>query len=400
MFRSDGIESMITSGTEGDLIVWDLTKQRLIGTMQQSHRGAITGIGCIAGEPLMISAGEDNSLRTWIFDRPDGLGRQLVLRDGHSQSATTVQFHGAAGEWLLSASADGTVRAFSVTKDTKQQNFGSAGTMSRAKAKRTHRDLDDIRLPPVIALATGTSRESAWDNVLCIHANSPIVTSWTTRRQSIGSHCFIHHRFETQPELSCVYASAITITECGNFALIGMSSGHVDCFNIQSGRHRGMLIDSSLLTDNGKKIRRAHASIVNALCSDALNQLVISACDQGKLKFWRLKSKSLLKTLDVGRAITKMCLNRNNALLGVALSNGAIGVVDIQLQRVVRRFNDAHTGCSVTALTFNFDGHWLISTDDAGYLKVIAVFCNLQQSNINMFALFRCGNCQPRISSM
>ena len=39
----------------------------------------------------------------------------------------------------------------------------------------------------------------------------------------------------------CVMATmqCVTITSCGNFAIIGMNTGHVEMFNIQSGIHRG-----------------------------------------------------------------------------------------------------------------------------------------------------------------
>ena len=32
-----------------------------------------------------------------------------------------------------------------------------------------------------------------------------------------------------------------TITSCGNFAVLGMNTGHVEVFNMQSGLHRGVL---------------------------------------------------------------------------------------------------------------------------------------------------------------
>ena len=31
----------------------------------------------------------------------------------------------------------------------------------------------------------------------------------------------------------------VDITSCGNFAVIGYSTGHVDVYNMQSGLHRG-----------------------------------------------------------------------------------------------------------------------------------------------------------------
>ena len=31
----------------------------------------------------------------------------------------------------------------------------------------------------------------------------------------------------------------VTLTGCGNFVLLGMSTGHIEMFNVQSGIHRG-----------------------------------------------------------------------------------------------------------------------------------------------------------------
>ncbi|KAJ1374070.1 hypothetical protein KIN20_036663 [Parelaphostrongylus tenuis] len=65
---------------------------------------------------------------------------------------------------------DGSVRKYMVNVETMRQKLGTAGTMSRSVAKKRHIPLESIRLPPVIDLAIGWSREAAWDNVLCRHA--------------------------------------------------------------------------------------------------------------------------------------------------------------------------------------------------------------------------------------
>ena len=40
------------------------------------------------------------------------------------------------------------------------------------------------------------------------------------------------------PPLSC-YLQCCCVSGCGNFTIIGMSTGHVEMFNMQSGLHRG-----------------------------------------------------------------------------------------------------------------------------------------------------------------
>jgi len=69
------------------------------------------------------------------------------------------------------------------------------------------------------------------------------------------------------------------LTHCGNFVIIGYSSGDIERFNIQSGLHRATYGSP------------AHKMAVRGLASDNLNQTVISGCSEGLLKFWSFKGK-------------------------------------------------------------------------------------------------------------
>lgn len=91
-FRTDGEETMTTSSESGALAIWNLNKRTLIGQVPDAHCGAITRIHYLDGEPLMVSAGVDNTLKTWINDMGDGMPRQLVLLEGHSKPVTAVKF--------------------------------------------------------------------------------------------------------------------------------------------------------------------------------------------------------------------------------------------------------------------------------------------------------------------
>lgn len=91
-FRNDGEETMTTASENGTLAIWNLNKRSLLGQLSDAHRGSITGIYYVNGEPLMISAGVDNTLKTWINDMGDGMPRQLVLLDGHHKPITAIKF--------------------------------------------------------------------------------------------------------------------------------------------------------------------------------------------------------------------------------------------------------------------------------------------------------------------
>ncbi|VDL84078.1 unnamed protein product [Nippostrongylus brasiliensis] len=221
-FRNDGKPLMTTADVGGDIVVWNLEKRQLVGKIIDVHHAAVTELYFMPGEPIMVSASADNSLRTWVLDGGDDMPRQLIILEGHA-------------EGVLSSGLDGSVRKHMVNVETMRQKLGTAGTMSRAQAKKKHIPVDVIRLEPVIDIALGWSREAAWDNVLCRHKDTLVVTTWTTRKNAQGTHKLVHKRFLTSDTFSGAIATAIALSPCGNFAFIGYSTGHVDQFNVQSG---------------------------------------------------------------------------------------------------------------------------------------------------------------------
>lgn len=53
----------------------------------------------------------------------------------------------------------------------------------------------DVRLPPIVEIDVGKIRAAVWDNVICRHENSPLVSTWSTRRSARGLHLVIPFAF-------------------------------------------------------------------------------------------------------------------------------------------------------------------------------------------------------------
>ena len=49
----------------------------------------------------------------------------------------------------------------------------------------------------------------------------------------------LFNRFKDNKQYINACATCCDVSSCGNFAVIGYSTGHVDTFNMQSGLHRG-----------------------------------------------------------------------------------------------------------------------------------------------------------------
>lgn len=64
------------------------------------------------GEIYLTEIGEINDalFQMWIFDMPDGTGRLLRVREGHSLPPTTVKFH--RNDQIFSAGTDSSLRVF------------------------------------------------------------------------------------------------------------------------------------------------------------------------------------------------------------------------------------------------------------------------------------------------
>jgi len=150
-----------------------------------------------------------------------------------------------------------------------------------------------------------------------------------------------HERFSTDPNLLNSFASSICISNCGNFVLIGYSSGHVDVFNMQSGKYKFSLESKKFLEEekskttttknvNSNKNTRAHDSLVAGIALDILNRNVVTGSADGKIYFWKFGNPSILRSImKVASGVQLFRLDLLNSLLAVGLANGEVGIVDI-----------------------------------------------------------------------
>ncbi|OAX77241.1 hypothetical protein ACJ72_08463 [Emergomyces africanus] len=131
---------MATASTDsGDITMWDLNNGgRITGVLRDAHESSssssssseepgISRIEFLNGQPVLISTGTDNALRSWIFDESpfSPIPRPLHSRSGHSAPITTLRFLPASsddsdtvGKWILSASKDRSLWGLSLRKDS------------------------------------------------------------------------------------------------------------------------------------------------------------------------------------------------------------------------------------------------------------------------------------------
>ncbi|XP_030049327.1 WD repeat-containing protein 36 [Microcaecilia unicolor] len=354
-FRTDGHPVMAAGSPVGHIGLWDLEEKKLIGQMRDSHSAAIAGLTFVHGEPLLITNGADNAIRVWIFDGPGGIGRLLMFRMGHSAPPTKIRYHGQNGQQILSAGQDGTLQSFSTVHEKYNKNLGR-GSINKKKSKRKGLKYDTLKLPHITTFASETARQSDWDGIVACHQGYVSCTTWNYQKTSMGAHKLKPERLKKNKPLH-IYATAVDITSCGNFAVIGLSTGDVDKYNIQSGIHRGHYGDG-----------KAHEGAVRGVAVDGLNQLTVTAGSDGQMKFWKFKTFVLVHSLDLSSPPNVVFLQRDSAMLGIASDDFSISVVDIEIRKIVRKFS-GHKG-QINDMTFSPDGRWLITASMDCCIKV------------------------------
>ncbi|KAH8382540.1 hypothetical protein KR009_004054 [Drosophila setifemur] len=357
-FRTDGPPILVSACSNGFMAFWNLEERKLAGQLH-AHEDQVTTAICLPSEPVVFTTSPDNSMKLFVFDMPDGGARQLRIREGHTKPPLCIRYHGNSGISILSSGEDSTLRVFSTISESLNRSMGRATYNPKATKAKNRFQHDKYIMPPILEFTSDTAREKEWDNIAAIHAGIIQTTTWTFHKNRIGQHRLVPPQFQNkfrtnfQSETTC-----IVLTHCGNFVIIGYSSGHIERFNIQSGLHRASYGSPG------------HKMAVRGLVSDNLNQSVISGCSEGLLKFWNFKGK-VDKPVAVLRLADGICLmrqHRESSMLALGLETFKVYVIDMHTRVIVRKFV-GHTA-RLNDMTFSPDSRWLISASMDSTIKV------------------------------
>lgn len=287
--RKDGVMATATIES-GDITFWDLNKGgRIMGILRSAHnppsqagpsvRGGVSKIEFLAGQPVVVTSGRDNSLRTWIFDEQpfSAIPRILHSRSGHAAPVTSLQFlpsdfdgSDAGNKWLLSAGQDRSLWGWSLRRDGQSTELSQGNIRKKAKKfgilandmkNGPTTSLDDLKAPEITCIACSLNRDggmgampgkqpmwqksqdrrnkpsdaelsgmTGWESVVTAHKNDPYARTWFWGRKRAGRWAF--------PTSDRTDVSTVAMSPCGTFAVVGSTGGGIDMFNLQSGLHR------------------------------------------------------------------------------------------------------------------------------------------------------------------
>ncbi|XP_039750603.1 WD repeat-containing protein 36 [Pararge aegeria] len=346
-FRMDGVPIMITGSAKGNLVMWDLEEKKVKSQIQSAHFSSIAGLQCLMSEPLMVTNSQDNSLKMWIFDMPDGGARLLKKREGHALPPNLVRYCEPTGENILAAGRDSSLHIMNTVTETFNKSMGRASKNRKASKKKKRNQVDSLILPSITKLSSCMQRDKQWDSIASLHENKYLTSTWSYNKICMGKHIL------KPPEMEKgVLATCLTVTHCGNFVVIGYSNGQVHKFNMQSGIYRGHY---------GKENRKAHKGALRGVETDLCNQRVITVGADDKLKFWHFKdATSPYHVLRLDESVNMTKCHRDSGLLALANEDFSITLVDIDTMNVVRKF-EGHIG-KINDIDFDCQSRWLVTS--------------------------------------
>ncbi len=398
-------------------------------------RGGVSKVEFLPGQPVIMTGGRDNSLKSWIFDEVpfSPIPRILHMRSGHAAPVNCLQFlpsdfDGAEGgnKWLLSGGQDRSLWGWSLRRDGQSSELSQGALRKKAKkfgllagsalSNGPTTTLDDLKAPEITSIASSLNRDggigalpgkqaiwqkgfdksrasnaetsgtTGWESVVTAHKNDPWARTWFWGRKRAGRWAF-----QTGDGQN---VSAVAISPCGTFALVGSEGGSIDMFNLQSGVHR-QRFPSRLTPAQAKqleiqRLRQAdsvsqlqsqankgfapgtgkHTAAVTGIVVDSMNKLVISCSLDGSIKFWNFMTGQLLDRIDWApmTKITGCRYYAGSDLIALSCDDLSIRVVDIETKKTVREF----WGCQdkINDFCFSNDGRWIVAASQDSVVRV------------------------------
>lgn len=451
-FRTDssavqyGIAPMAVGKDDGSITVWDLQESEsngrtILTELETAHAGGVSHVYYLPQEPLLLSIGAtSNSLLLHIFDNPDHSARLLRFRRGHSSPSNMIRYLHASGsgirpmdgtdaqacQILSGGGQDRSLRVFSTARTVLDKEY-SQGRGIAKKAKRLKVEESELKSPPIEEVAVSQVRSRDWGNVVTRHTNHSFCYVWSSLQGAQSGPILRQPNWNVssrrQPPPPDTNATAVCISTCGHFCLVGTRGGVIYKYNIQSGHPRGSYpkkftelhekkkghriagdVNRTLKSLEKKmklnfraanlekekkeaersavttavfeeKIKRAShiGYAVTGIAVDSINKTVLTVGRDSKLVLWHFVTHAPHKAspYQLPGPATKLAHVKESNLAAIALEDYSTLLFDCAALTVVRRFGkgNGHVG-PITDLGFTPDGRSLLTSSLDSTIRV------------------------------
>lgn len=335
-FRSDGVQLLSLATANGDVFFYDLDTKKRVQSLRNFEKNHTASVAFLPGQPVLVVSGSNNELSEYVFDPPltvNGGHRARLLRrrGGHSAPPSCILFDEET-HFVISGALDGSMWMFSLRKDSQSRKFGNSKI--------------DKRLSGGVTCMAYSPRKE-WPTLITVNSGEKEAFTWDAVKGSFGAI--------TLPTPDGSLVKQVAVSNCGNFGLIGSSSGRIVAYNLQSGLKR---LDAP----------GAHTSAITGLDMSPNNAVVLSTSLDGSVRATEFKTGKEISRLDLGMgAITSMRYHAASRLLACATDDMSLVVIDTTTMRIVREL--IGHGNRITSFDFIPSGRWLLSASLDGTIR-------------------------------
>ena len=389
-------------------------ERKLQYSLDEAHSGRVGRVHFLHGEPILITSAQDNSIKMWIFDAPDGTARLLRSREGHNGHPVKIRAYGgdtavsmrdnatAESCEIVSAGVDGTVRLLNTAIESQNREMSQKPILKKLGLQRRNE-----RLPPVLDFDFSETRARDWGNMVTIHRGHANAYVWRYKHRVVTEMVLRQPNWGGDERIGSAdrhhHSTAVCVTPCGNFAIVGSRSGNIYRYNLQSGLPRGSYppgrgttsvikqgtllarkaVPGNVLHDKEKlvggpgwvplnptlamggtapavAVPEGHDGEVRGLFVDLTNSILASCGLDGHLLFWDLESGQLLRAVHGASPCIQMVGFRDAGFIAVASQDRVVRIYDLATFKLSRRF-EGHSR-EITDLAFTPDGRRLLTS--------------------------------------
>lgn len=360
-FSHNEIPLLASSDHEGNINIWDLNERKLFSQMKKVHNFPITCLEFLTTELILLSgSGQENSMIQWKYDElADMKFRMIRTRKGLENSVKKLRFYGEDGLHLIISSYDSQceIRDLSLLNECMSITFSKKP--NKEVKKKNYDTENQYQINEVLDFDFSCNRAKEWGTLLTCHAFSTKPCLWSCEDHTIIKKSMDLQEDPAQNQDNYNFITAVAVSNCGNFGVLGFKNGNISKINLQSG----------LLQVQFKDQEKAHRTSIISLRVNHYNKILLSADEAHSLNFWDFFSGRLEYALQEFQTnICKIELSNYSALFLLVFEDFTIELWDMYKRQRSRHFR-GHTK-AITETRFTPNNKFIVSSSMDQTLKI------------------------------
>lgn len=338
--KSEGKPILVIGTSTGNIVVFDLSKFSIFSIIGSAHCTPVKFLLFIETSKRIVSSGHDNSIIIWAMDSDKSILRELKSRRGFiGKIDLIIPYDDTELDMLVCSHFNGVgyMGKASTIQQHQSTNFSSKAAKTRPKE--------------ITAISASYQRHYDWPNIVTCHANTHQALVWSGYGKVLSEGVLRVQNIKA-------VATAVCVTKCGNYVIVGYENGEMHSFILQSCNYDRELV----YKDSDGVIKKAHSSKVIRISLTGGTRInsVCDSKDDRTIRTWDIISMGLEAQYnpDLPSGCNIYSAQSGSVLLSLACSDGLIYICDVVGKQIVRTLSYGN----VKSMSFHPNGTWFIAS--------------------------------------